>query len=101
MQRAFCHALTREVRARRENSAAAVDCPSAFEQPISLVCGERGRIDALRALLNPYVMGAWAEGPYEFDFDVTPEMLAALKPRYRPAFALRREARPMPPPRRC
>jgi hypothetical protein len=101
LARAFCHALTNEFRVRRDDQAAMPRCPAPAGQPVTLVCGERGRIDSLRALLNPYVVGSWAEGPYEIDFPVTAEMLAALKPRYRPAFALRREARAMPLDERC
>ncbi len=84
----FCTALRAEANDRRGPGGTVPDCPDAATQPISLVAGPDGTIRSMRALLNPYVVGAWAEGPYEFDFAVTPDLIAALKPEYRSAFAV-------------
>lgn len=54
-------------------------------QPVSLAA-ENGRIRAFSALLGPYVVGSYAEGPYELRFPVTAEIVALIKPRYRAAF---------------
>ncbi|HEV2866403.1 MAG TPA: hypothetical protein VGX37_07795 [Allosphingosinicella sp.] len=90
VQASFCPSLRREVEERRsgEESQEEVECPPAAEHPVTLVPGEDGRAVAMMALLNPYVVGSWAEGPYEVQFPVTPQLLAALKPEYRSAFAL-------------
>ncbi len=101
VQAAFCSALTAEVRARRDDPAAAVECPAVETQPVTLLCGASGRIEAMRALLNPYVVGSWAEGPYEVDFPVDAAIMSVIKRRLRPAFGLAREVRPRTPARPC
>lgn len=92
LQASFCRALLAEVRDRRGETAD-VECPALAEHPVTLVEGEDGRIGALTALLNPYVIGSWSEGPYEVSFPVTPATMTALKPEYRGAFAARPDAR--------
>ena len=89
---AFCLALREELRKRRDDPSAEVHCPAPTEQPVTLVRAANGRIVSMRALLAPYVVGSFAEGPYEIDFPVTAAMMAALKPRYRPAFAPDRQS---------
>ena len=101
VQAAFCRALTAEVRERRDDPAAEVDCPAVETQPVTLVCGQSGRIEAFRALLNPYVVGAWAEGPYEVDVPIDAAMMSVIKRRLRPAFGLAGETRPRVPARPC
>lgn len=96
VQASFCRALTAQVRARREAPAADVICPDIEEQPVTFVCGPRGRVEAMRALLNPYVAGSWAEGPYEVDFPVDARMIGNMKQRYRNAFGLPGERRGRP-----
>jgi hypothetical protein len=100
-QQAFCTALTAEVRERRGDPAAAVHCPAVETQPVTLICGASGRIETMRVLLNPYVVGAWAEGPYEIDFAVDAAMMSVIWRRLRPAFGLAREARARVPARPC
>lgn len=100
-QQAFCAALTAEVRERRGDPAAAVRCPAVETQPVTLICGASGRIETMRALLNPYVVGSWAEGPYEIDFPVDAGMMSVIWRRLRPAFGLGREARARVPARPC
>jgi len=101
VQDAFCRALTAEVRDRRDDPAAAVACPNVEEQPVTLVCGGNGRIDRMRTLLNPYVIGSWAEGPYEIEFPIDAMIMDGMKRRYRSAFGLARESRPRSPLRPC
>lgn len=101
VQAGFCRALTAEVRERRGDGAAEIECPAIESQPVALVCGPNGRIDHFRALLNPYVAGAWAEGPYEVDFPLDTVMMEEMKGRYRPAFGLPGERRVRIPARPC
>jgi hypothetical protein len=88
VQASFCPALLAEVRTRRGSDGEPVECPAATEHPVTPVAQEDGRASAMMALLDPYVVGSWAEGPYDVTFPVTAQMLAALKPEYREAFAL-------------
>ena len=85
VQAAFCAALTTEVGARRDGNLEDFTCPEATDVPITLA-GADGRIASLKALIAPYVVGSWAEGPYEVEFPVTAQMRAALKPAYRESF---------------
>jgi len=101
VQDAFCRALTAEVRDRRDDPAAAVACPNIEEQPVTLLCGANGRIDRMRALLNAYVVGSWAEGPYKIEFPIDAMIMDGMKRRYRSAFGLARESRPRSPLRPC
>jgi hypothetical protein len=97
VQESLCRALAAEVGQRRGADDRDYACPPAAEHPVSLVCGAGPRIDLMMALLNPYVIGSWAEGPYEFVFPVTPRILAALKPQYRSAFTAREDMPEEPP----
>ena len=92
VQSAFCRALTAEVRERRDG-VVEVECPSVERIPLTMICGEHNRIEAMRALVAPYIVGSYAEGPYEVDFPVDAMMMAAIKRRYRPAFGVALEGR--------
>ena len=92
VQSAFCRALNAEVRERRSGTVQ-IDCPSVERIPLTMICGERNRIESMRALVAPYIVGSWAEGPYEVDFPVDAMMMAAIKRRYRPAFGVALEGR--------
>lgn len=96
VQAAFCRALTAQVRARREDPAAQVACPDIERQPVTFVCGARGRIEAMRALIAPYVAGPWAEGGYEVEFPVDARITGNMKRHYRVAFGLPDERRGRP-----
>jgi hypothetical protein len=96
VQASFCRALTAEVRARRRDRTAEIACPDIEEQPVTFVCSARGRIEAMRALIAPYVVGSWAEEPYEVEFPVDARMLGNMKRRYRVAFGLPEERRGRP-----
>jgi len=52
----------------------------------------------MRAALDPYVIGGWADGPYEIDFPVDARMIGNMKQRYRVAFGLPGERRGRPRP---
>ena len=101
VQAVFCRALTAEIRARRGDPAAAVACPAVEDQPVTFLCGESGRIDRLRALLDPSAAGLAAEGPFEIDIPVDAAMMSAIRRRFRPAFGLTLEERPRVPARPC
>ncbi len=49
----------------------------------------RRAFDRIGFLIDPYVAGTYAEGSYEVTLPVTSAVLAAVKPEYRNAFALR------------
>jgi hypothetical protein len=89
IQDGFCAALREEMGERRGTDESGAECPVAAQQPITLKPGPDGRIDSFYALLNPYVAGSWAEGPYDFTFPMTAELLALIKPEYREAFEVR------------
>ncbi|HEV7660108.1 MAG TPA: hypothetical protein VGO55_09715 [Allosphingosinicella sp.] len=90
VQASFCRALTAQVRARR---VAAMACPDIEEQPVTFLCGPRGRIEAMRALLTPSALGGWADGPSEVDFAIDARIIGNMKRRYRNAFGLPGERR--------
>jgi len=92
VQSAFCRALNAEVRERRD-ATVQVECPSVERIPLTMICGERNRIETMRALVAPYLVGSWAEGPYEVDFPIDAMMMAAIKRRFRPAFGVALEGR--------
>lgn len=56
----------------------------------------RRQFNRIGFLMEPYVAGSYAEGSYEVTLPVTAAVLAAVKPEYRNAFALR-QARNLPP----
>ncbi|HYJ51841.1 MAG TPA: hypothetical protein VEW04_01595 [Allosphingosinicella sp.] len=88
VQQGFCAKLREEMGERRGTDESGMECPTAAEQPITLNLGASARFDSFYALLNPYVAGSWAEGPYDFAFPVTAELLALIKSEYRSAFAV-------------
>ncbi len=57
----------------------------------NLLLGSRSgrKFDRVGVQIAPYIAGPYAEGAYEFTFDVTPEVLETVKPEYRDAFAAR------------
>ena len=58
----------------------------------NLLLGSRAgeKFDRVGVQIAPYIAGPYAEGDYEFTFDVTPEVLATVRPKYRAAFAVRK-----------
>ncbi|MFU7527707.1 PdaC/SigV domain-containing protein [Qipengyuania sp. ASV99] len=88
----YCAALEDERRERRgeyysANDDVFGDCPGVEELTV-LVGSSTGReFDRIGLLAAPYVAGAYAEGPYEVTLPVTAQILAAVRPEYRAAFA--------------
>ena len=81
----FCEALQREVRERVQGESPPF-CPELATLPVTLTGGEEGQIVALIVLLAPYVVGSWAEGPYEIHVLLTDPLRALVRPAYRSAF---------------
>jgi hypothetical protein len=98
VQAAFCRALTALVRERLGEPAAEVRCPGIEVQPVTFVCGPRGRIETMRALLNLSIAGSRAQGAFEVDFPVDARMIGNMYRRYRVAFGLPHERRGRPRP---
>lgn len=90
VQTAFCRAYVAAVRTDRPGPPQEAACPSVENQPVTLVCGPRGRIEAMRALLGS---GQWVGGPLVVNFPVDAEMIGMMKRRYRVAFGLPGERR--------
>ena len=63
------------------------DCPALSD--IAIIPTDKskdGRFDRFLLVASPYVAGPYAEGTYEIELPVTPELIAALKGDYRPSF---------------
>jgi hypothetical protein len=91
----FCEGLDRE-RAKRRGAPIAEDsdemfdqCPGIDELEVLVGSSNRRTFDRLTLYAGPYVAGPYAEGAYEVNLPVDAEVLAAVKPEYREAFAAR------------
>ena len=90
----FCAGLDAERRkkgmATPENGATFPRCVDPVNE-VTIVPGSTNRraFNRIGFLIDPYVAGSYAEGAYEVTLPVTPAILAAVKPEYRDAFALR------------
>jgi hypothetical protein len=63
------------------------DCPKLDEIAIIPTDKDKnGRFELLTLVASPYVAGPWAEGDYEIQLGVTPDLIASLKSDYRAAF---------------
>ncbi|WP_423141895.1 PdaC/SigV domain-containing protein [Parablastomonas sp. CN1-191] len=113
----FCAELDRARAVKREAPVSAdhsrpfEDCIDPTAEAVALYTGQpdleadhddaalKGRtFDHILILVAPYSAGPWAEGSYEVKLPVTPEVLAAVRPRYRKAFSVSRPE-PAPAPR--
>jgi hypothetical protein len=66
------------------------DCPKLDE--IAIIPTDKdnnGRFDLLTLVASPYVAGPWAEGDYEIELAVTPDLISGLKNEYRDSFEFR------------
>lgn len=61
-------------------------CPPIAELQVYPTTSDGQRFDWIELLAAPYVAGSYAEGVYEVTLPLTPQVLAAVKPRYRAAF---------------
>jgi hypothetical protein len=50
-----------------------------------------GRFDIVRFTASPYTAGPYAEGEYVLELPVTRQLMAAIKPRYRPSYQPQRQ----------
>jgi hypothetical protein len=63
------------------------DCPKLDEIAIIPTDKDKnGRFELLTLVASPYVAGPWAEGDYEIQLGVTPDLIASLKSDYRAGF---------------
>lgn len=66
------------------------DCPEMESVILFVGSSTRKAFDRLGFYYGPYVAGSYAEGEYEVDLPVNSAILAAVKPAYRDAFAVKR-----------
>ncbi len=90
----FCAALDRERAEKREgydelNEYGFSDCLVPSDQTVILGSTDGRAIDRVGFLIGPYEAGPYAEGSYEVTLPVNRAILAAVKPTYRDAFAVR------------
>ncbi|WP_234029193.1 DUF4163 domain-containing protein [Aurantiacibacter spongiae] len=96
----LCDALDAERKERRgeQYDPAANDSPydDAFSACVKadetnlLLGSSNGRtFDRIGIQIAPYLAGPYAEGTYEFTFDMTPELLDKVRPEFREAFTAR------------
>ena len=93
VQARFCAELDRQRAKRREapvrrDSGDEFDrCIAPSEQTVILGSSTGRAIDRIGVLVAPYAAGPYVEGDYEVTLPVTPAVLAAVRPQFRPAFA--------------
>lgn len=90
----YCAALDAERGKRREDDAdMGIDefaqCPPIGDLTILLGSSNRRKFNRIGLVADPYVAGPYAEGDYDITVPVTREVLEAVRPAYRDAFALR------------
>jgi hypothetical protein len=87
----WCAALKAE-RTKRLGAEYAEDaifpCPPIADLTVLLGSSDKRAFNRIGLIAAPYVAGSYAEGEYEITLKVTPEVLAAVKPEYKAAFAL-------------
>ena len=95
----FCDALNAERAKRRPDQPIEANSVAEFDQCVdlsdtTLLLGSSGgeKFDKLGIQIGPYVAGPYAEGAYEFTFDIDQALLDAVKEEYRPFFAARNRA---------
>lgn len=89
----YCARL-KAVRARRiapyvDTDGTFAKCPMLKELTLLLGSTDRQQIDRIGLIADPYIIGSYAEGAYEVTLPVTSAIIAAVKPSYRAAFAVR------------
>ena len=88
---AWCKALKAEKIKRLEGDYAddgIFPCPPIADLTMLLGSSNKQAFNRIGLIAAPYVAGSYAEGPYEVTLPVTKAVLAAVKPEYKPAFAL-------------
>jgi hypothetical protein len=92
----YCKKLNAERMKRREGAKLDLPefnaCPKFSELAIYPSDKNRnGRFDRIVFVASPYVAGPYVEGEYEINVPVAPQLIAALKPDYRPSFEAQRQ----------
>lgn len=64
-------------------------CPPAKDVTVLLGSSNGRAFDRIGVIADQYVVGSYAQGPYEHTLPVTQAVLRAVKPEYRAAFAVR------------
>jgi len=96
IQAPFCAALNKERAERRgepvaEGSTDPFDeCIDPVKEVVILGSADHAHFTRIGILIAPYEAGPYAEGDYDITLKVTPEVLAAVKPAWRSAFAVSR-----------
>ena len=91
----YCRALNSERKKRRgadyqSSTVTEFDtCPKFSD--LSLIPSGSPRFQQVQIIAAPYTAGPYAEGEYDITLPVTPALIAALKPEYRPLFAAQRQ----------
>jgi hypothetical protein len=88
----WCAALRKERTRRLEQDYgedSTFPCPAIKELVVLPGSAGKAAFDRIGLLAAPYVAGSYAEGGYEVTLAVTPQVIAALKPEYRPYFAVK------------
>jgi len=78
---------TRRVGAVADNDATFGKCPPVKDVTLLLGSSDGRTFDRVGVIADQYVVGSYAEGPYEHTLPVTAAVLRAVKPEYRGAFA--------------
>lgn len=90
----YCAALDKERGQRRgPEGQSTIDefgqCPPIGDLTVLLGSSRGGKFNRIGLVADPYVAGPYAEGDYDITVPVTAEVLEAVRPAYRDAFARR------------
>ncbi len=94
--KAYCAALNAERAKRREEPVEAGsgnrfdDCVKPSDVTILLGSADKVHFTRVGLIADAYVAGSYVEGSYEITLPVTPNLIRAVKPEYRSAFAVGR-----------
>jgi hypothetical protein len=93
---AYCRGLDKERAKRRQGEKLDLPdfnaCPKFSDLAIAPVDSNNdGRFDAIQYVASPYTAGPYAEGAYNVTLPVTSQLIAAIKPEFRTAFARQRQ----------
>ena len=91
----YCALLNAERKKRRQGETLGGDfdqCPKFSDLAIAPADKDHdGRFEIIRFVASPYVAGPYVEGEYEIEVPVTRQLIAGLKPAYRPSFEPQRQ----------
>lgn len=94
LRASYCRALDAERTKRRGEPVGKTGnvfdaCPPFKDLTLLLGSTDRKSINRIGLIADAYVAGSYAEGQYDITLPVTPAVLAAVKPDYRAAFAVK------------